>query len=108
MTEKSGNLYANIPEQLEAEEFRDVLSSPHFRIERIVSRGQATPAGEWLVQERAEWVMVLRGSAALRFEGEVAPRVLAPGDYVAIPAQCRHRVEWTASSEPTIWLAVRY
>jgi len=34
--------------------------------------------------------------------------VLKPGDHVSIPAHCRHRVEWTATGEPTIWLAVHY
>lgn len=108
MVAKSGYIYSDIPEHLASEEFRDVLCSPHLRIERIVSRGQATPAGQWLEQDCSEWVMVLKGSAALRFDGEDAPRVLEPGDYLAIPAHCRHRVEWTASGEPTIWLAVHY
>ena len=39
-------------------------------------------------------------------EGEYAPRVLAPGDYVEIPPHVRHRVEWTDADEPTVWLAV--
>ena len=38
-------------------------------------------------------------------EGEAAPRILAPGDYVLIPPHVRHRVEWTDADEPTVWLA---
>jgi len=34
--------------------------------------------------------------------------VLTAGDYLNIPAYIRHRVEWTAENEETIWLAVRY
>jgi cupin 2 domain-containing protein len=34
--------------------------------------------------------------------------VMKPGDHLNIPAQRRHRVEWTTPEEPTIWLAVFY
>ena len=44
----------------------------------------------------------------LRFEGEAEVRALAPGDFVHIPAHKRHRVEWTAADEPTVWLALHY
>jgi cupin 2 domain-containing protein len=39
-------------------------------------------------------------------EGEDSPRILRPGDYVEIPPHVRHRVAWTESDAPTIWLAV--
>jgi mannose-6-phosphate isomerase-like protein (cupin superfamily) len=73
-----------------------------------VSLGQATPPGVWLDQNEAEWAILLRGAAKLSFEGENAARDLKPGDYVNIPAHCRHRVEWTTPDEPTIWLALHY
>ena len=78
------------------------------RLERIVSLGHATPAGRWLAQAQDEWVVVLRGSAALAFEGEPAPVLLRPGDHVIIPAHRRHRVEWTDPADVTVWLALRY
>jgi cupin 2 domain-containing protein len=102
------NLYSGIAEKHQDEQFLDLVTTPNMRIERIVSTGQATPAGEWLDQERAEWVILLRGAAGLRFEGEADTRILKPGDYLTIPAHCRHRVEWTAPDEPTLWLAVHY
>ena len=104
----SGNLFAGLRPKLRQEQLRDLLAAPGVRIERIVSTGQATPAGEWLDQERAEWVILLRGAARLRFEGEAKPRLLKPGDYVNIPPHCRHRVDWTTPREPTVWLAVHY
>ncbi len=79
---------------------------PGARIERIVSSGQASPAGYWCDQEQTEWVILLSGSAGLLFEGEDAPRILRPGDYVEIPARLRHRIKWTDATEPTVWLAV--
>jgi cupin 2 domain-containing protein len=108
MTEQVGNLYTGIDAVRRDEEFRDLASSRQVRIERIVSTGQATPPGEWLSMARAEWVILLRGSAALRFDGDELPLVLAVGDYVSIPANCRHRVEWTDAAGPTVWLAVHH
>ena len=102
------NIYDGIAATADRETFLDLLQTPALRIERIVSTGQATPPGEWLDQDRAEWVMVLRGSAGLWFEGEDTARVMKPGDHVNIQAHVRHRVEWTAKDEPTIWLAVHY
>jgi cupin 2 domain-containing protein len=37
---------------------------------------------------------------------EEQPIDLKPHDHVTIPAHRRHRVEWTTSKEPTVWLAV--
>jgi cupin 2 domain-containing protein len=102
------NLFAPIPPEITAEIFQDLLATPNFRLERIVSTGQATPAGEWLHQDGHEWVALLTGSAGLRFEDEPEPRVLSPGDYLLIPAHRRHRVEWTDPAGPTVWLALHY
>jgi len=108
MTPNTGNLFADLAASRDAEHFTDVLAAPGLRLERIVSLGQATPPGEWLDQDRVEWVILLRGAARLRFEGENNARELQPGDYVDIPVHCRHRVEWTTPDGPTIWLALHY
>ncbi|MEK4032237.1 cupin domain-containing protein [Methylocystis sp. IM3] len=102
----AGNLFAKIPQRLAEEQFTVLAEFPGGRIERIVSTGQASPPGFWYDQEQTEWVVLLRGSAGLLFEGEDAPRILRPGDYVEIPARRRHRVEWTDATQPTVWLAV--
>lgn len=106
--QRRGNIYGGLGGKRDAEEFLPLVSAPSLSIERIVSTGQATPAGEWLCQDRAEWVILLQGRAALSFASEKAPLVLAAGDYVNIPANCRHRVEWTDAAEATVWLAVHY
>lgn len=33
---------------------------------------------------------------------------LGMGDYVVIPAHVRHRVSWTSSQKPTVWIAVKW
>jgi len=108
MNISSGNLFAGIPETLPAELVTPLSTTPHVRIERIVSRGHASPPGFWYDQPQAEWVIVLAGAAALLFEGEGSPRRLNRGDYLHIPAHTRHRVEWTDGNEPTVWLAVHF
>lgn len=84
----------------------DLLIRPGVRIERIVSRGDASPDGFWYDQEEAEWVVVLTGAAVVSLEDPQEDRRLGPGDHLFIPAHRRHRVAWTAPGEDTIWLAV--
>jgi cupin 2 domain-containing protein len=100
------NLFADLPARLPAELFTTLLDAGAVRIERIVSHGHASPDGFWYDQDRAEWVVVLRGAARLRFESEIVE--VRPGDFVNIPAHVKHRVEWTTPDEPTVWLAVHY
>jgi cupin 2 domain-containing protein len=102
------NLFADLPAHLPEELVELLVHSAGARLERIVSLAHTTPPGQWLDQNTNEWVVVLRGAATLRFEDEPDPRVLSPGDWINIPAHRRHRVEWTAKTEPTIWLALHY
>lgn len=102
------NLFAHLPTTADAEEFRELLARPGLRIERIVSTGQASPPDFWYDQPQGEWVAVLQGAALLRFADEPEPRRLTPGDWVDIAPHRRHRVEWTDTHGPTVWLAVHY
>ena len=105
---QGGNLFDALPDALSEEAFTTLLETGGFKLVRIVSTGHATPEGEWYDQDEAEWVVLLRGRAALRFEDEAAERVLEAGAFVAIPAHRRHRVEWTDQNEATVWLALHY
>lgn len=104
----SGNIFTDVPDALADEQLTTLLSAPNLRIERIVSTGQASPPDFWYDQDRAEWVIVLAGSAGLLVEGEAEPRIMRAGDYVHIPAHKRHRVAWTDPDRPTVWLAVHH
>jgi cupin 2 domain-containing protein len=104
---KAGNLTSGLPERPLAEELVETLCErPGARIERIVSAGQITPDGEWYDQESDEWVLLVTGRARLSIEGEADDRELGEGDYVFLPAHCRHRVAWTQIEPPTVWLAI--
>lgn len=105
----SGNLLSCLPQAPSTDETVETLfERPGFRIERIVSTGQVTRGGQWYDQETDEWVLVVEGSARLRIESETADRELGPGDFVFLPAHCRHRVTWTEPGKPTVWLAIHY
>ncbi len=108
MTTLKTNIFSNIPCGLDAEQFVALAESPHLNLVRIVSTGQATPEGEWYDQASAEWVVVLKGRAALRFEDEGRDRILEVGDFVEIAPHRRHRVTWTDADAPTIWLALYF
>ena len=103
-----GNLYDELPEPGPDEQFQVLLTTPGLKLERIVSTGQATPPGEWYDQDDDEWVVVLRGSAGVRFADEPGTRRLVPGDWLLIAAGRRHRVEWTTPDGPTVWLALHH
>ena len=104
----ANNLFDGLPGELAEEHFTEILLAGGLRVERIVSRGHCSPEGFWYDQDWAEWVLVLRGSAGVLFEGEAEPVVLRPGSYLSIPAHVRHRVAWTDSHEATVWLAIHY
>ena len=105
---KIENVLSKIPYFMQDELSETLLKAEYFKLERIVSSGQATPRGEWFDQIRNEWVILLSGSAGLRFEDDEAIHVMYPGDYVHIPAHNRHRVEWTDPEQKTVWLALHY
>lgn len=104
----AGDLFADIPESLRDELVGTILKTSNIRIERIVSHGHCSPEGFWYDQDEHEWVILLKGSAGLRFEDQSEIITMHPGNYINIEKHRRHRVEWTDSGQETIWLAVHY
>lgn len=102
-----GNLFANIPGEIPEEIAEEIFRKQDIRIERIVSRGHSSPQGFWYDQETDEWVVLVSGSATLRFsDGRQID--LAPGDYLFIPRHVLHRVERTDPERDTVWLALHF
>ncbi|QPK63666.1 cupin domain-containing protein [Methylomonas sp. LL1] len=99
------SLFADIPRQLPDELCQTLFQNPTIRIERILSRGHHSAENAWYDQEQTEWVILLQGKARLGF-ADAEPVELNPGDYLLLPAHCKHRVEWTSSNPVCIWLAV--
>ncbi|MDD3816720.1 MAG: cupin domain-containing protein [Thiovulaceae bacterium] len=101
---KTTNIYQNIPPKSAEEFFETLFQNPTIKIERIVSRGHASPKEGWYDQAKDEWVIVLEGEAVLSFEMREDVR-LQKGDYYYIPARLKHKVSWTTPHQETIWLA---
>jgi cupin 2 domain-containing protein len=102
----SGNLFQAVPAAAGDELTETLVSAEGVTVERIVSTGQATPEGQWYDQDQHEFVILLVGSAGLRYETEGGERALGPGDWLWIPARCRHRITRTSTEPAAIWLAV--
>lgn len=90
--------------------FSDLLKNKNVRIERIVSTGQTSPKDFWYDQDENEFVLLLEGEAILEFkeEDKVKEVKLNKNDYIDIKAHVKHRVKYTDTNNPTIWLAVFY
>lgn len=96
------NLFAGLA-KTEHEEILTLFETSSTKIERIVSHSHLSPPGFWYDQEWDEWVIVVRGSATLEFEGDERVE-LQQGDYLTIAKHVKHRVAHTSAE--TIWLAV--
>ncbi len=108
MSDQIKNLFEKIPQPLSEEFIETLVQTAGIKIERIVSKGHVTPAGEWYDQEQQEWVLLLQGQAKIRFENAADLIPLVAGSCLNIPAHQRHRVEWTDPAQETIWLAVYF
>jgi cupin 2 domain-containing protein len=85
--------------------FFELFKSDSCLIEKIVSTGQATKDGEWLEEDRDEWVILLQGFSEIKFfDGNNFK--MESGNYLLIPSNTKHRVESTSSNPPCIWLAI--
>lgn len=95
-----------LPDNLPVDELSEaILPDRGILIERIVSSGQCSPPDFWYLQERDEWVVILQGEAKILWD-QGGLTHLNRGDWLLIPAGIKHRVEYTSSDPPCIWLAV--
>lgn len=105
MDSSEGNIFG-VSACVSKEEVSNTLfSGKNIKIEQIISSGQISPAEGWYDQELNEWVILLDGKAKLEFENKLI-KTLKKGDYLMIPAHYRHKVIYTSSKPPCIWLAV--
>lgn len=83
-----------------------LVSGNGWRLERIHSCLASSPEGFWYDQAELEWVLVLRGSARLKFADEPQVRDLCVGDSLLITPHRRHRLVATDPAPGTLWLAL--
>jgi cupin 2 domain-containing protein len=95
----------DLPEPPLFEELTNILAeSENIRIERIISTGQVT---DWYDQVKTEFVVLLEGNAIIEYENNVTV-ALSKGDTLLIEPHEKHRVSYTSSEPPCIWLCVFY
>jgi cupin 2 domain-containing protein len=98
------NIY-DLPPLPLSDELTEILAEArNVRIERIVSAGQVS---EWYDQAGAEFVVLLQGGAKIEYEGGNVV-ALEKGSTLLIEPHERHRVSFTTSDPPCIWLCVFY
>ena len=104
------NIFKDIPSDLPDELIQKIAGDAEkgIAIERIISRGHASPPDFWYDQDKNEFVILLKGKAALLLKEPDKLIEMSPGDYINIPAYTLHRVEWTSNDEDTLWLAFHY
>ncbi|MBW0168272.1 MAG: Nif11 domain/cupin domain-containing protein [Vulcanococcus sp.] len=100
------NLFSSLCPAAGEERVDRLIEGPGWRLERIHSCLASSPEGFWYDQTETEWVLVLRGSAQLRFEDEQHSRDLCVGDSLLIAPHRRHRVVTTDPDPGTLWLAL--
>jgi len=100
------NIFENMVIDKKKEQFYELLKHDNVRVEKIVSNGQTTPSNDWYDQEESEFVLLLEGHAIIEFDDKEVE--LLKGDYLIIEKHIRHRVKYTSTKEPSIWLAIFY
>jgi cupin 2 domain-containing protein len=103
MTVTVKNIFADHDQGSDGEKFLTLFENSSVKIEKIVSHSHSSPSGFWYDQAEEEWVIVLRGTAALEIAGGQIVE-MSEGDYSIIPQHTRHRVART--SETTVWLTI--
>ena len=101
------NIFELVPADISDELLENIVSSASMRIERIISKGHASPASGWYDQDEHEWVIVLKGEAKIEIANQALVHLVS-GSYLNIPAHTRHKVSWTDPDTETIWLAIYY
>jgi cupin 2 domain-containing protein len=98
------NIFDLPPLPLPDEMMTVLIENGNVRIERIISTGQVS---DWYDQDETEFVILLEGSAAIEYErGKTV--ALSKGDTLTIEPHKRHRVNFTSSEPPCVWLCVFY
>jgi cupin 2 domain-containing protein len=89
MSHPAQNVFAKRPQRIDHEDFLTLFETSSIKVERIISHSHSSPPGFWYDQNWDEWVIVMRGSATLEFEGNELVE-LKQGDYVTIAKHVKH------------------
>ena len=98
------NIYEMPPLPLTEEVTTILTENENVRIEHIISAGQVS---DWYDQNETEFIILLDGNAVIEYKnGENV--AMSKGDTLLIKPHERHRVSYTSSEPPCVWLCVFY
>jgi cupin 2 domain-containing protein len=95
----------DLPKLPLSEELTTVLAeNNNARIVRIVSTGQVS---DWYDQSETEFVVLWEGNAIIEYDNGKTV-ALSKGDTLLIKPHEKHRVSFTSTEPPCIWICVFY
>ena len=98
------NIY-DMPKLPLPEELTTILvKESNVRIERIISTGHVSG---WYDQFETEFIVLLKGSAVIEFQNNRSV-AMSKGDTLLIRPHEQHRVSYTSTDPPCVWLCVFY
>jgi len=100
------NLFHSLPPAAGSERVELLLEGRGLKLELIHSCAASTPAGQWYDQPLGEWVLLVQGSAQLRFADADSAQQLQPGDLLWIPPHRLHRLEASDGGRGCLWLTL--
>ncbi|MEN9878665.1 MAG: hypothetical protein RLZZ158_1704 [Cyanobacteriota bacterium] len=100
------NLFRSLPPAAGSERVQLLLEGRGLKLELIHSCAASTPAGQWYDQPLGEWVLLVQGSAQLRFADADRAQQLQPGDLLWIPPHRLHRLESSDGGRGCLWLTL--
>ena len=93
----------DLPQLPLSEELTTILAEAgNVRVERIISTGQTS---DWYDQDETEFVALLEGEAVIEFD-DSRKVAMSKGDTIIIKPHERHRVSYTSTEPPCVWLCV--
>ena len=98
------NIFEMPPLPLTEEATTILTENENVRIERIISAGQVSG---WYDQTETEFVILLEGSAVIEYENGKNIAMSKGGTLLIRPHE-RHRVSYTSSEPPCVWICVFY
>ena len=88
----------------ENENIEILYQDEKIRIEKIVSCGYFSPENFWYDQSEKEYIYIALGEGGLEFEKEKI--TLKKGDFYYIEPHKKHRVYYTSTNPPCIWICL--
>jgi hypothetical protein len=113
MIANGGNIFAELPQSISDEVFQEIIHGERFRLERIISFGQATPGGQWYDQERdrccaSRWNLLVWRHHSEWAQSNANQRVLLGHDRTRRYPQCGCHPEDRSTSKLVERPALKY